>query len=101
MALVGGRFQAADLLLRSAEFARQVFLGEAGLFAKFCDLQSDVPSLSRPLESLRKIWITKGPNDAIPANRPPGSNASTSRRPRDSSASGSPRKRAKAKCAHP
>jgi hypothetical protein len=57
MTLVGGRFEPADLLLGGLEFAREVFLGEAGLFPKRRDLQGHVPRLTRSFKPLRKDGV--------------------------------------------
>jgi hypothetical protein len=43
VAFVGGRFEAADVLLRGFEFAGKLLLREASLFAEGRQLQGDVP----------------------------------------------------------
>jgi len=51
------RFQPADLPLRGAKFAREVALGEAGLFAQGCYLQGHIPRLTGLLEPLGEIRV--------------------------------------------
>ena len=51
VAFVAGRFQAADLLLRSFEQLCELLLGKPGLFAQRGDLQRDIPRLARVLKA--------------------------------------------------
>jgi len=50
VALVPGRFQAGDLLLRGLQAFRQLSLGQPGSLPKCRDLQCHIPSLTRPFE---------------------------------------------------
>src|ERR1019366_8161707 len=57
MAFVRRRFQPANLLLGGAKFAREVALGEAGLFAQGGYLQRHIPRLTGLLEPLGEIRV--------------------------------------------
>src|SRR3569623_229441 len=59
MALVGGRFHAADLLLGGFQARGQFFLREAGILTQPGDLEGDIPSFARGLEPLGKLRVLK------------------------------------------
>jgi hypothetical protein len=59
MAFVPRRFEPADLLLSGLEFASEVRLRKAGLFAQRGELQGNIPRFARSLEALRETWVAE------------------------------------------
>ena len=59
MTLVRRRFQAADVLLRSLEFASKLLLRKASLFAERRELHRYVPSFAGSLKTLGKVRVTE------------------------------------------
>ena len=54
MTLVRSRFQAADVLLRSLEFASKLLLRKASLFAERRELHRNIPGFARFFEPFGK-----------------------------------------------
>ena len=77
MTLVRRRFQAADVLLRSLEFASKLLLRKASLFAERRELHRHVPRLPGAFEPLGKVRVfelffqkevkVRFPHDALPS----------------------------------